>query len=58
MSTANMKLVTVRVPVEDYNTLPKQVLEPGEFIKPVVVELDKLYDKLHGKQFYLPVALY
>lgn len=53
-----MKLVTVRVPVEDYNTLPKQVLEPGEFIKPVVVELDKLYDKLHGKQFYLPVALY
>ncbi|KIJ38874.1 hypothetical protein M422DRAFT_32948 [Sphaerobolus stellatus SS14] len=48
MSSTNMKLVTLRVPVEDYDTLPKQVLEPGEFIKPVVVELDKLYDKLQG----------
>ena len=53
MSSANMKLVTLRVPVEDYSTLPKQVLEPGEFIKPVVVELHKLHDKLQGMRVNL-----
>jgi len=44
MTTANMKLVTLRVPVSD--TMPQQHLDPGEHIVRHIVQLDTLYDTL------------
>ncbi|KZT61427.1 hypothetical protein CALCODRAFT_427851 [Calocera cornea HHB12733] len=46
MTTANMKVVTLRVPVEDTKTMPKQHLDPGEHIVRRIVEVDALYDVL------------
>ncbi|EJU01781.1 hypothetical protein DACRYDRAFT_116230 [Dacryopinax primogenitus] len=46
MSTANMKVVTLRVPVSDMTSMPKQQLDPGEHIVRRVVELEKLYNEL------------
>ncbi|KAF8518398.1 NUDIX hydrolase domain-like protein [Hysterangium stoloniferum] len=49
MTSANMKLVTLRVPVDNaeaYNNLPKQVLDSGEFIVRRVIKLDKLHEEL------------
>jgi ADP-ribose pyrophosphatase len=56
MTSANMKLVTLRVPVADakaFKDLPKQVLENGEFIVRRVLLLDNLNQELKGE---LPFA--
>lgn len=57
MSAANMKLVALRVPLQEGNTdengrprSPKQKLEEGEHIVRRVVELGKLRSELEGKQ--------
>ncbi|KZO98230.1 hypothetical protein CALVIDRAFT_544830 [Calocera viscosa TUFC12733] len=46
MTTANMKVVTLRVPVTDMTTLPKQHLDPGEHIVRRIVAIEELYDVL------------
>jgi ADP-ribose pyrophosphatase len=58
MSSANMKLVALRVPVPEAETgpdgrpsSPKQKLESGEHIVRRVVELSKLKAELDGKQW-------
>ena len=49
MTTANMKLVILNVPVESITAeLPLQKLEPGEHIVRRVVELSKLNAELKG----------
>lgn len=49
MTTANMKLVIVNVPVDSTTAeLPLQKLEPGEHIVRRVVELAKLNAELKG----------
>lgn len=51
MTSANMKLVSLRVPVADAKALeqlPKQSLESGEFIVRRVVRLDRLNQELKG----------
>jgi ADP-ribose diphosphatase len=58
MTSANMKLVILRVPVDDanalYERLPKQFLEQGEFIVPRVIRLDRLQQELQGIVHSLP----
>jgi len=56
MSSANMKLAVLRVPVPESDTgpdgrppSPKQKLEPGEHIVRRVVELSKLKAELDGE---------
>jgi ADP-ribose pyrophosphatase len=56
MSSANMKLVALKVPISESETgpdgrppSPKQKLEPGEHIVRRVVELSKLKSELDGK---------
>lgn len=55
MSTANMKLVALRVSVKDENTLhlPDQSLEPGEHIVCKTVKLIELHQVLNGKNLNL-----
>lgn len=51
MTTANMKLVVLRVSVENANAFknpPKQLLEGGEFITRRVIILNKLQQELQG----------
>ncbi|KZT20248.1 hypothetical protein NEOLEDRAFT_1140944 [Neolentinus lepideus HHB14362 ss-1] len=48
MTTANMKLVVVRVTLEDKLETPDQKLDEGEFIVKRVVELAKLHEELKG----------
>ena len=48
MTSANMKLVVLKVPVPDTPSSPKQNLEAGEHIVRRVVELTKLKDELDG----------
>ncbi|KAF7322719.1 Nudix hydrolase domain-containing protein [Mycena chlorophos] len=48
MTNANMKLVVVRVDLEDKMEHPTQKLEAGEFIVRRVVEVDKLDQVLKG----------
>ena len=48
MSSANMKLAVLKVPVPDTPSSPKQKLEAGEHIVRRVVELAKLKDELAG----------
>jgi ADP-ribose pyrophosphatase len=48
MSSANMKLVVLKVPVPDAPSSPKQKLEAGEHIIRRVVELAKLKEELDG----------
>lgn len=59
MSTANMKLVVLRVPLQEGNTdengrpvSPKQKLEDGEHIVRRVVELGKLRRELDGMFYF------
>jgi len=54
MSSANMKLVALRVPVPETGPdgrppSPKQKLEPGEHIVRRIVELSKLKAELDGE---------
>jgi ADP-ribose pyrophosphatase len=48
MTTANMKLVVLKVDLADKMEKPEQKLEAGEFIVKRVVELAKLNDELKG----------
>ncbi|TFK46045.1 hypothetical protein OE88DRAFT_1638999 [Heliocybe sulcata] len=48
MTTANMKLVSVRVALPDKLETPEQKLDEGEFIVKRVVELAKLHEELKG----------
>ncbi|KAF8492522.1 hypothetical protein JB92DRAFT_3127877 [Gautieria morchelliformis] len=51
MTSANMKLVSLRVPVDNadaFENLPKQHLESGEFIVRRVIRLDRLHRELQG----------
>lgn len=51
MTSANMKLVVLRVPVDNadaFEHMPKQLLEQGEFIVPRVIRLDRLHQELQG----------
>lgn len=49
MTSANMKLVALKVPLPADAEAPKQKLEPGEHIVRRVVELGKLKAELDGK---------
>ena len=51
MSSANMKLAVLKVPVPDTPSSPKQRLETGEHIVRRVVELAKLKEELDGTSF-------
>ncbi|KAF8507557.1 NUDIX hydrolase domain-like protein [Gautieria morchelliformis] len=51
MTSANMKLVSLRVPVDNadaFENLPKQHLESGEFIVRRVIRLDRLHRELQA----------
>ncbi|KIO22901.1 hypothetical protein M407DRAFT_244997 [Tulasnella calospora MUT 4182] len=48
MTNANMKLVVVKVLLDDYPSSPKQQLDDGEHIVRRVVELDSLMDELRA----------
>lgn len=48
MTNANMKLVVLRVTLDDKLEMPDQKLDPGEFIVPRIVELAKLKSELTG----------
>lgn len=48
MTTANMKLVTVEVLMEDKLESPEQELDEGEAIVRRVVALDELNNELRG----------
>ena len=48
MTTANMKLVTVDVLLDDQLEYPDQKLDEGEAIVKRVVELKSLYKELKG----------
>ncbi|KAG8947519.1 hypothetical protein FRC04_010700 [Tulasnella sp. 424] len=48
MTSANMKLVVVRVLLDDYPSSPKQKLDEGEHIVRRVVELDSLMDEFRA----------
>lgn len=52
MSSANMKLVVLKVLVPDGPSSPKQKLEAGEHIVRRVIELAKLKDELAGALFF------
>ena len=51
MTTANMKLVTVDVLLDDKLEYPEQKLDEGEAIVKRVVELKGLYNELKGSPF-------
>jgi hypothetical protein len=55
MTTANMKLVTLDVPLEGEMKRPEQNLEDGEFIVSRVVEVKNLYGVLKGMSYSLAV---
>jgi len=48
MTNANMKLVTLDVPLDGEMEFPEQKLEDGETIKPLAVEVSKLFSVLKG----------
>lgn len=56
MTTANMKLVTVDVLLDDKLEYPDQKLDEGEAIVKRVVELKSLYKELKGPCFRLGIA--
>ena len=61
MTSANMKLVILRVPVDNadaFENLPEQLLERDEFIIRRVILLDKLRQELQGAYFFLCAHLY
>lgn len=51
MTTTNMQLVTLNVPLKDKLETPDQKLEEGEFIVKRVVALSGLYQELKGASF-------
>ncbi|KAI0317848.1 NUDIX hydrolase domain-like protein [Amylostereum chailletii] len=53
MTTANMKLVIVDVPLADQLETPAQKLDEGEFIVKRVVELKTLYKELLGEKGFV-----
>lgn len=57
MTTANMKLVVVNVPLEDKMETPEAKLEAGEFIVTRVVELAKLNDELKGEIYFIYIFI-